>query len=83
MAQQRGMTIVEACVDRQRRVGFEVALDTYELGLALGVRKDSWWGGPLLAFLRYFRIPYTGIGFQYELNGRKWYGPNSSHSFDR
>ena len=68
---------------RQRRLGLEIALDTYEIGLALGVRKDSWWGGPLLAVLRYFRIPYTGIGVQYEFNSRKWLGPNSFHDFDR
>ena len=59
-----------------------IALPSW-IGLALGVRKDSWWGGPLLAVLRYFRIPYTGIGVQYEFNSRKWMGPNSFHSFDR
>ena len=68
---------------RQRRVGLEVALDTYEIGLALGIRPDSWWGGPTLAFLRYFRLPFTGIGFQYELNSRKFMGPNSFYSYDR
>lgn len=68
---------------RQRRLGLEIALDTYEIGLALGIPKDSWWGGPTLAFLRYFRIPYTGIGVQYEFNSRRWMGPNSFHSYDR
>lgn len=68
---------------RQRRVGFEVGLDTYEVGLALGLKPDSWWGAPILAFLRYFRIPYTGIGWQYELNSGRWMGPNSFHSYDR
>ncbi len=68
---------------RQRRLGFEIALDTYEIGLALGIRPDSWWGGPTLAFLRYFRLPFTGIGFQYELNSRKFMGPNSFYSYDR
>jgi hypothetical protein len=68
---------------RQRRLGLEIGIDAYEVGLALGVPKDSWWGGPLLAFLRYFRIPYTGIGVQYEFNSRKWMGPNSFHSFDQ
>jgi hypothetical protein len=68
---------------RQRRIGFEIALDTYEIGRALGIRPDSWWGGPTLAFLRYFRLPFTGIGFQYELNSRRWMGPNSFYSYDR
>ena len=67
---------------RQRRVGLEVGLDTYEIGLAAGLRPDTWWGAPLLGFLRYFRIPFTGIGFQYELNSRKWIGPNSFYAFD-
>ena len=68
---------------RQRRIGIEIALDTYQIGLALGIPKDSWWGGPTLAFLRYFRIPFTGIGVQYELNSRRWMGPNSFYSYDR
>lgn len=68
---------------RQRRVGFEIGLDTYEVGLALGLKPDSWWGAPILGFLRYFRIPYTGIGWQYELNSGRWMGPNSFHSYDR
>lgn len=68
---------------RQRRIGFEVGLDTYEVGLALGLRPDTWYGAPILGFLRYFRIPYTAIGFQYEFNSRRWMGPNSFHDFDR
>lgn len=67
---------------RQRRIGFEVGLDTYEVGLALGLKPESWYGGPVLAFLRYFRIPFTGIGYQYELNSGRWIGPNSFYSYD-
>lgn len=67
---------------RQRRMGFEVGLDTYEVGKALGLSPDTWYGAPILAFLRYFRLPYTGIGWQYELNSGRWFGPNSFHAYD-
>lgn len=68
---------------RQRRIGFEIGLDTYEVGLALGLTPDTWYGAPILGFLRYFRLPFTGIGFQYELNSRRWMGPNSFYSYDQ
>jgi hypothetical protein len=67
---------------RQRRIGFEVGLDTYEVGLALGLRPETWYGASILGFLRYFRIPFTGIGYQYELNSGRWIGPNSFYSYD-
>jgi hypothetical protein len=68
---------------RQRRLGFEIGLDTYEVGLALGLTPDTWYGAPILGFLRYFRLPFTGIGFQYELNSGRWMGPNSFYSYDQ
>lgn len=67
---------------RQRRLGFEIGLDTYEVGLALGLKGDTWYGATILGFLRYFRLPFTGIGFQYELNSGRWMGPNSFYSYD-
>jgi hypothetical protein len=68
---------------RQRRVGFEIGIDTYEVGLALGLKPDTWYGAPILGFLRYFRLPFTGLGFQYELNSGRWMGPNSFYSYDQ
>lgn len=68
---------------QQRRAGFEIGLDTYEVGLALGLTPDTWYGAPILGFLRYFRLPFTGIGFQYELNSGRWMGPNSFYSYDQ
>lgn len=67
---------------RQRLAGFEFGLDFYEIAVGVGVPSDTWWGGLILGFFRYFRIPFTGIGFQYELNSGRWKGPNSFYSFD-
>lgn len=66
--------------ERERLLGLEIGLDLYEVGKALGVPPDTWWGGAVLGILRYFRVPYTGIGFQVDLNSGKVLGPNS---FDR
>jgi hypothetical protein len=67
---------------RQRLLGFEIGLDLYEVVRALGVPPDTWWGAPILGFFRYFRVPFTGIGFQVELNSGRIKGPNSFHRFD-
>ena len=67
---------------RQRLLGFELGLDLHQVALALGVPPDTWWGAPILAFFKYFRLPFTGIGFQYELNSSRWKGPNSFYRYD-
>jgi hypothetical protein len=63
--------------ERERLLGLEVGLDLYEVGRALGVPPDRWWGAAVLGFLRYFRVPYTAIGFQVDLNSGEILGPNS------
>ncbi len=63
--------------ERQRLLGLEIGLDLYEVGRALGVPPDEWWGAAVLGFLRYFRVPYTAIGFQVDLNSGRVLGPNS------
>lgn len=67
---------------RQRLLGFELGLDLHQVALALGVPPDKWWGAAVLGFFKYFRLPFTGIGFQYELNSNRWKGPNSFYRFD-
>ncbi|KAA0252499.1 MAG: DUF2279 domain-containing protein [Acidobacteria bacterium] len=67
---------------RQRLLGFELGLDFHQVALALGVPPDKWWGAIVLGFFKYFRLPFTGIGFQYELNSNRWKGPNSFYRFD-
>jgi hypothetical protein len=63
--------------ERERLLGLEIGLDLFEAGRALGVPPDRWWGAAVLGFLRYFRVPYTAIGFQVDLNSGKVLGPNS------
>ena len=33
-------------------------------------------------FARYFRIPWTAFGWRYDLNSRKWRGPDTGDVFD-
>ncbi len=77
----KGYEWVEASA-RQRLLGVEIGLDLYEIARVLGVPQDTWLGALALSFFRYVRVPYTGIGFQVELNSGRLKGPNSFHRFD-
>lgn len=68
--------------NRRREIGIEVGLNTREVLVALGVPENKWWGKLVLGFAKYFRIPYTGWGFRYDLNSGTWTGPNSGHGYD-
>jgi hypothetical protein len=63
--------------ERERLLGLEIGLDLYEIGLAVGLPPDRWWGAAVLGILRYIRVPYSAIGFQVDLNSGKVLGPNS------
>ena len=67
---------------RQRNLGIELGLNLPEILRSVGVRDDSWWGKPLLAFFTYVRIPWTSFGWHYDFNGRKWHGPDTGDRFD-
>lgn len=66
---------------RQRNLGFEVGLNLGEIARALGVKNRSWWGGPLLFFLDYFRVPYTSFGMYFDFNHDEWHGPDTGDRF--
>jgi hypothetical protein len=66
---------------RERSVGFDIGLNVPEILRAVGVRDESWWGGPLLALLTYFRIPYTALGWRYDMNQGVWRGPDTGDAF--
>lgn len=76
----RGYGFAEAS-GRQRLVGFELGLDVREILQAVGVRRETWWGGPLLFVTRFFRVPYTSIGLRYDLNHGRWLGPNAGDRY--
>ncbi len=43
--------------------------------------KDKWWGVLLYTFFDIVRIPYTAVGYRYDVNNEKWYGPDTGNSF--
>jgi uncharacterized protein YfiM (DUF2279 family) len=66
---------------RERQVGIEIGLDLAEIGRALGVPEDRWWGKIALTILDVIRIPYTAFGMQYDINNHQWHGPSIGDSF--
>lgn len=68
--------------NRRREIGIEVGLNMREILVAVGVPQTKTLGKILLWFATYFRIPYTGWGWRYDLNSGKWRGPNSGHGYD-
>ncbi len=67
---------------RQRNLGFELGLNMPEILLAVGVRETTWWGKALLTLLQYVRLPFTALGFRYDLNHHRWGGPDAGNRFD-
>jgi hypothetical protein len=60
---------------RERLVGFELGLNFGEMLYALHVTQETWWGIAAHLVLDNLRIPYTQIGFRYDVNHGHWYGP--------
>ena len=67
---------------RERNLGIDLGLNVPEILKAVGVPDDTWWGKPLLTFFTYFRVPYTAFGWRYDLNNRRWHGPDTGDRFD-
>ena len=63
----------------ERRVGFEVGLDFKQVLDDLNVRRNTWWGYGLHVVFDNVRIPYTAVGYRYDLNHGRWYGPNAGN----
>jgi hypothetical protein len=66
---------------RERQVGFEIGLNFEEILNAVGVRRDTWWGYGLHVVFDNTRFPFTSVGFQYDLNHGKWYGPGNGNQY--
>jgi hypothetical protein len=66
---------------RERQVGLEVGLNVAELARAAGVPENRWWGRMLLIVLDIVRFPYTAIGIRYDINHRKWVGPDTGQTY--
>ncbi len=68
---------------RERQVGFEIGLNLEEILNSVGVRRDTWWGYSLHFVLDNVRVPFTSVGFQYDLNAGKWYGPGNGAGYSK
>ncbi len=66
---------------RERQVGFEIGLDLESIVNDLGARRNTWWGYALHIALDNFRVPYTSVGYRYDLNHDKWTGPDNGNGF--
>ncbi len=65
----------------ERQVGVEIGLNNEEILNSLGVRRNTWWGYTLHVILDNIRVPFTSVGFQYNLNSGRWYGPGNGNSY--
>ena len=65
--------------ETQRRVGFEVGLDFKQMLDDLNVRRNTWWGYGLHVVFDNMRIPFTAVGFRYDVNHGRWHGPNAGN----
>jgi hypothetical protein len=65
--------------NKQRQVGLEIGLNFKQILDDLDVRRDRWWGYALHVVFDNIRIPYTAVGYQYDLNHGRWYGPNAGY----
>jgi Predicted periplasmic lipoprotein (DUF2279) len=63
----------------ERRVGFEVGLNFTQILNDLNVRRDTWWGYGLHVLFDNVRLPFTAVGFRYDLNHGRWHGPNAGN----
>jgi hypothetical protein len=61
----------------ERQVGFEIGLNFKQILDNLNVRRDKWWGYALHVAFDNFRLPYTAVGFRYDMNHGRWRGPNA------
>jgi hypothetical protein len=61
---------------REREIGIEIGLNIPEILRASGFREEGWWRKLIYAFFEFVRVPYTAIGWRYDLNHHEWHGPD-------
>ncbi|PYN34665.1 MAG: hypothetical protein DME01_14395 [Candidatus Rokuibacteriota bacterium] len=66
---------------RERQVGFEIGLNFRVILNDLGARRNTWWGYTLHIVFDNFRVPFTSVGYRYDLNHNKWIGPDNGNGF--
>ncbi|HEY1434377.1 MAG TPA: DUF2279 domain-containing protein [Thermoanaerobaculia bacterium] len=66
---------------RERQIGMFVGINFVEILRAAGVSDQTLWGKTLYFLFDVIRIPYTQIGYQYDVNHRRWHGPTIGDAF--
>ena len=66
---------------RERQIGIEIGLHLTEILRAVGVPETKWWQRVLFVILDSIRFPYTSVGFQFDVNHKKWRGPGIGDDF--
>ena len=79
--QTKGYDYVPPLPDKQRLVGFELGLNIPEILAAAGVPETTWWGLSLYKIFNFIRIPFTSFGWRYDLNAKKWHGPDTGTKY--
>jgi predicted lipoprotein DUF2279 len=68
---------------QERQVGLEIGLNFRVILDDLGAQRNTWWGYTLHLIFDNFRVPFTSVGFQYDLNSGKWTGPGNGNQYAR
>ncbi len=68
---------------RERQIGLFIGANFVEVLHVAGVPEKIWWGKILYFLFDVIRIPYTQIGYQYDVNRGRWHGPSIGDSFAR
>jgi len=66
---------------RERQVGIEIGLNFRVILNDLGAQRNTWWGYTLHIIFDNFRVPFTSVGYRYDLNHNKWIGPDNGNGF--
>ena len=66
---------------RERQIGLFLGVNFVEILRAAGVPPQAWWGKVLYFLFDVIRIPYTQIGYQYDMNHGRWHGPTIGDAF--
>ena len=65
--------------DTQRRVGVEVGLNFREILDDLDIRRNTWWGYGLHVVFDNIRVPFSAVGYRFDMNHARWHGPNAGN----
>jgi hypothetical protein len=66
---------------RERQIGIFLGVNFVQILRDAGVPEEKWWGKVAYFLFDVIRIPYTQIGYQYDLNHGRWRGPSIGDQF--